>query len=197
MRPTVNDRALDQLFRGARSYNRWAETEVPAQTLFELYELMKFGPTSANCSPLRVVFVKSPAAKARLKPHLIESNVTKVMTAPVTAILAYDTLFYDLIPELFPHNPAARGWFSEDPGGAAETAFRNSSLQGAYFIMAARALGLDCGPMSGFDQQGVNREFFPDGRFQANFLCALGIGTAELLFPRSPRLPFERACQVF
>ncbi|HXV73516.1 MAG TPA: malonic semialdehyde reductase [Sphingomonadales bacterium] len=196
MRPPVNDHALDQLFRKARSYNRWAEADVPAQTLYELYELMKFGPTSANCSPLRIVFVKSPAAKARLKPHLIASNVVKVMTAPVTAILAYDTLFYDLIPELFPHNPEARSWFSEDPKGAEENAFRNSSLQGAYFILAARALGLDCGPMSGFDQAGVNQEFFPGGRLKSNFICALGQGTNELLFPRSPRLPFERACQI-
>jgi 3-hydroxypropanoate dehydrogenase len=196
MRPTVNDRALDQLFRTARSYNRWADTPVPAQTLFELYELMKFGPTSANCCPLRIVFLKSPAAKARLKPHLLESNVVKVMTSPVTAILAYDTRFYDLIPELFPHDPSARGWFSEDPAGAAETAFRNSSLQGAYFILAARALGLDCGPMSGFNPEGVNKEFFPEGRFKSNFICALGVGTNERLFPRSPRLPFERACQI-
>ena len=196
MRPAVNDHALDQMFRKARSYNRWAADEVSAQTLFELYELMKWGPTSANCFPARVVFLKSPAAKARLKPHLIESNVVKVLTAPVTAILALDTLFYDLIPELFPHNPEARGWFSEDPQGAAETAFRNASLQGAYFLMAARALGLDCGPMSGFDQEGVNKEFFPDGRYQSNFICALGVGTDELLFPRSPRLSFERACQI-
>lgn len=196
MKSTVSESALDQIFRKARSYNRWAAADVPMQMLHAIYELMKLGPTSANSSPLRIVFIKSTGAKNRLKPHLMEGNVTKVMTAPVVAILAYDVCFYDFIPELFPHNPEARNWFSQSPQVAVETAFRNSTLQGAYFIIAARALGLDCAPISGFDQEAVNREFFSDGRYKSNFLCALGEGTDELLFPRSPRLSFSRVCQI-
>lgn len=196
MKPKVSEGALDQIFREARSYNRWAEADVPMQMLYAVYELMKFGPTSANSSPLRIVFVKSAAAKNRLRPHLMEGNVTKVMTAPVVAILAYDVCFYEFMPELFPHNPEAQNWFSQSPQVAAETAFRNSSLQGAYFMIAARALGLDCAPISGFNQEGVNREFFPEGRYKSNFICALGVGTDEMLFPRSPRLSFSRVCQI-
>lgn len=196
MKPTVNEHALNQIFREARSYSRWADEPVPDQVLQELYELMKWGPTSANCFPIRILFLKSKAAKERIKAHLMEANVVKVMTSPVTAILAFDTKFYDLIPELFPHEPEAREWFSGDPEGAFETAFRNSSLQGAYFLIAARSLGLDCGPMSGFDQDGVNKEFFPDGRFKSNFICAIGVGTTERLFPRSPRPEFSRVVKI-
>lgn len=165
-------------------------------TLQSLYDLLKYGPTSANCSPARFVFLTSQQAKERLAPHLMEANVPKVMGAPVTVIIGYDTTFYDRIPELFPHNPGAREWFVNDGELGYPTAFRNGTLQGAYLMLAARALGLDCGPMSGFDNQGVDAEFFPDGQVKSNFLCALGYGSDELLFPRSPRLGFDDACQV-
>ena len=196
MKKSVNDHALDQIFRDARSYSAWADEEVSDETLQEIVELMKWGPTSANCWPMRLVFVKSAAAKERLKPHLDEFNVEKVMTAPAVAIIAYDMKFYDHIPELFPHNPDARDWFAHDAELAFETAFRNGTLQGAYLMIAARALGLDCGPMSGFNQDGVNGEFFPDGRFKSNFLCALGVGTTQNLFGRSPRPAFEAVAEI-
>jgi len=196
MKQPLDGRAKDLIFREARSYNRWADEDISDQTLKEIIDLMKWGPTSANCWPLRVVFVKSDEAKARLKPHLGEGNVVKVMTAPVVAILAYDTKFFDRVPEFFPHNPGAREWFIDDENNHFETAFRNSSLQGAYFMIAARALGLDCGPMSGFNQDGVNGEFFPDGQYRSNFICGLGVGTNELLFERSPRPAFETVAEI-
>lgn len=192
----LSDKDLDLIFRDARSFSTWKDQPVSEVTLQAAYDLMRWGPTSANCSPARLVFLTSDQAKERLKPHLIPPNVDKVMTSPVTAIIASDSKFYDRIPELFPHNPGAREWFSGNEELAAETAFRNSSLQGAYFIIAARALGLDCGPMSGFDPDGVNAEFFPDGQVKANFICALGYGNREELFPRSPRLAFDDACQI-
>ncbi len=196
MRKPINDHALDQIFRDARSYNVWSDEEVPDETLTQLYDLLKWGPTSANCFPMRLVFLKSQKAKARIKPHLIEGNVNKVMTSPVTVIIAYDMKFYDRIPELFPHNPGARDWFAHDEKVAFDTAFRNGTLQGAYLMIAARALGLDCGPMSGFDNAGVDKEFFPDGQFKSNFLCALGVGTDELLFGRSPRPAFDTVAEI-
>lgn len=196
MKKPLDDRAKDLIFREARSYNRWAEREVPDETLKEIVELMKWGPTSANCWPMRLVFVKSAEVKERLKPHLDEGNVEKVMTSPVVVIIAYDTKFYDRMAELFPHNLEAREWFVNDEATGFETAFRNSTLQGAYLMIAARALGLDCGPMSGFDQAGVNKEFFPDGQHRSNFLCALGVGTNELLFQRSPRPAFETVAEI-
>lgn len=192
----ISDAALDQIFREARSYNRWQDKPVSQVTLQAVYDLLKWGPTSANCSPARFVFLTVDDAKERLKPHLIESNVVKVMTAPAVAIIAYDTKFYDKIPQLFPHNPEAREWFAGDADKAQETAFRNSTLQGAYLIIAARALGLDCGPMSGFDNAGVDKEFFPDGQVKSNFLCCLGYGSTEQLFDRSPRLAFDEACDI-
>ncbi len=161
-----------------------------------VYNLMKMGPTSANCSPARFLFLRSAEAKERLRPHLIESNVEKTMSAPVTAIIGYDLEFYEKIPKLFPHNPEAKSWFDSNEKLAATTAFRNGTLQGGYFIIAARALGLDCGPMSGFDNAGVDREFFPGGRVKSNFLCNLGYGDSDKLFPRSPRLDFEEACEI-
>jgi 3-hydroxypropanoate dehydrogenase len=194
--PAISDSALDQLFRKARTHNAWQDREVPESMLRTLYEMMKWGPTSANCSPLRILFLTTSGAKARLRPHLIGTNVEKTMTAPVTAILAFDTLFYERLPELFPHNPGARDWFAGEEKTGNETAFRNSTLQGAYFIIAARAIGLDCGPMSGFDKDGVDREFFPDGRLRSNFLCNLGYGDPAALFPRSPRLAFDDACEI-
>ncbi|MFQ5348387.1 MAG: malonic semialdehyde reductase [Rhodothalassiaceae bacterium] len=196
MRPILSDAALDTLFRQARSYNRWRDEPVSDVTLEALYELLKWGPTSANCQPGRFLFLKSRQAKERLRPHLMEGNVEKAMTAPVVTIIAYDTRFHERLAELFPHRPEARDWFARDPRVAEETAFRNSTLQGAYLIMAARALGLDCGPMSGFDNAGVDREFFPEGDVKSNFLCALGYGSEELLFPRGPRLGFAEACRI-
>lgn len=192
----LSDKDLDLIFRHARSFSTWTDQPVSEVTLQAVYDLMRWGPTSANCSPARLVFLASDEAKERIKPHLAPGNVEKVMTAPVTAIIASDSKFYDRIPELFPHNPDARNWFSGNEALAAETAFRNSTLQGGYFLIAARALGLDCGPLSGFEPDGVNAEFFPEGQIKVNFLCALGYGKPEDLFPRSPRLSFDDACEI-
>lgn len=186
--------ALDQLFRTARTYNGFIDKPVTTDILRQIHDLLRWGPTSANCCPLRVVFVTTAEAKERLRPALSAGNLTKTMSAPVTAILAYDTQFAEHLPRLFPHVDA-RPWFA-NPQVASETAFRNSTLQAAYFMLAARALGLDCGPMSGFDQGKVNAEFFPDGRFKANFICNLGYGDPSSLFDRSPRFDFEDVCQV-
>lgn len=196
MERELTDDHLDVIFRQARSYNRWQDREVSDDLLRQVYDLMKWGPTSANCSPARFVFIKSAQAKERLKPHMSEGNVVKIMTAPVTVIIGTDSRFYEKLPELFPHEPTASSWFTSNPAHTAENAFRNGTLQGAYFMIAARALGLDCGPMSGFDPAGVNEEFFPDGRIEANFLLALGYGSDELLFPRSPRLSFSDAADI-
>jgi len=193
---TVDEGALDILFRDARTHFQWKDTPVADDLLRRLYDLMKMGPTSANCSPARIVFVVSPEAKERLRPHLIPDNVEKTMTAPVTAIIGHDMRFYEELPRLFPHTDA-RAWFEGNAALIDATARRNGSLQGGYFILAARALGLDCGPMSGFDEDGVNAAFFPDGRVRVNFLCNLGHGAdADYLFPRSPRLPFDEACRI-
>ncbi len=183
------------LFTEARTYSAWQDTPVPDVLLRELYDLMKFGPTSANCCPLRIVFVTSPEAKERLKPCLAEGNIDKTMSAPVCAILGMDAEFYELMPKLFPHTDA-KSWFVGNKQLIADTVFRNSSLQAAYFIMAARALGLDCGPMSGFDEGAVNSTFFAGTTFKANMLCNLGYGDPVSLHPRSPRLTFDDACQV-
>lgn len=196
MSKQLSDQALDQIFRSARSHNAWLDKPVSDDTLAELYNLMKMAPTSANCSPARLVFVRSAAAKAKLVPLMLESNRAKVEQAPVTAIIAYHKKFYDFIPKLFPHNPEAREWFAPNEALAQETAFRNSSLQGGYFILAARAVGLDVGPMSGFDPAGVNAAFFPDGDCAVNFICSLGHGDDAGLFARSPRLDFEDACKI-
>lgn len=188
--------ALDQLFRNARTYNAFLPKEVTDEQLHALYELMKYGPTSANCSPMRLVFVKSAAAKEKLKPFLSEGNRAKTMAAPVTAIVANDHAFYDKLPKLFPHADA-RSWFVGDQNKIDTTAFRNATLQGAYVILAARALGLDCGPMSGFDNAGVDQAFFAGTPIKSNFLINIGYGDAGRdLFPRSPRLAFDEACRV-
>jgi 3-hydroxypropanoate dehydrogenase len=160
-----------------------------------VYDLMRWGPTSANMSPARIVFVMSKEAKERLKPFLSEGNREKTMSAPVTAIIGYDVNFAEKLPKLFPHAPDAKNWF-QDPAIAQVHAFRNGSLQGAYFIIAARALGLDCGPMSGFDNAGVDREFFSDSTIKSNFLCSVGYGDPAGLFARSPRLAFDEACKI-
>lgn len=186
--------ALDQLFREARTANAWRPEPVGEGLLRQVYELAALGPTSANVSPARFVFLASDAAKARLAPHLSSGN-RKALAAPVIAVVAYDLDFAEKIPQLFPHNPGAKAWFG-DPETAAITAIRNGTLQGAYLMLAARALGLDCGPMSGFDQRGVDQEFFPDGRWVTNFLCALGWAERAAELPRLPRLDFEDACRV-
>ena len=191
----VSEAVLDQLFREARTHNAWLPKPVPAELLREIYGLARFGPTSANISPARFVFLTTPAAKARLQPALSPGNVEKTMSAPVTVIVAWDTQFYDKLPKLFPQRDM-RSVFAGKQALIDETAFRNGSLEGGYFILAARALGLDCGPMSGFDQGKVNAEFFPDGKWKANFLCNLGYGDRTKLFPRNPRLDFEEACVV-
>ena len=191
----LTDQALDTIFRAARTANAWQDRPVSAELLHQIHDLMKFGPTSANSCPLRMLFLQSPAAKARLKPFLMESNIDKTMTAPVVAILAMDMRFHEHLPFLFPHTDA-KSWFEGNDDLIAQTAFRNSSLQAGYFIVAARALGLDCGPMSGFDADGVNKEFFPDGRFKVNFICNIGYGDHSKTFARSPRFDFEQIAKV-
>lgn len=191
----LSDQTLDQLFRSARTANAWTSRAVPTSLLRELYELAKLGPTSANLSPARFVFLATEEAKARLAPHLSSANRAKALTAPVNVVIAYDLDFAARAPELFPHNPGVGAWFS-DPEVAAVTAIRNGSLQGAYLMLAARALGLDCGPMSGFNHAGVDAEFFAGRRVVTNFVCSLGYGSQVDLFPRLPRLAFEDACEV-
>ncbi len=192
---SLDEASLSQLFLSARTHNVWLEKPVPDEVLIQIIDLMKMGPTSANCSPARILFVRSEAAKARLKPFLSEGNRDKTMKAPVTAIIGYDLKFYELLPRLFPHTDA-RSWFAGKPEHIQETAFRNGTLQGAYLILAARALGLDCGPMSGFNQAGVTQEFFAGTDIKANFLCNLGYGDASALKPRSPRLSFEELAKI-
>ncbi len=194
----LDDKALDTILRNARSQNGWLDKPVSDAQLRAVYDLMKWGPTSANTSPARLVWVRTPEGKERLRPALSEGNTEKTMTAPAIAIVAYDTQFFELLPTLFPHKPEAITWF-KGPGTemvAATTAFRNGTLQGAYLLIAARALGLDCGPMSGFDNAKVDATFFPDGRFKSNFLCGVGYGDPSKVFPRSPRLAFEEACTL-
>lgn len=206
----LDDSALDTLFREARTYGKWLPKPVSDETLRELYELLKWGPTSANASPARFAFVRSKDAKERLRPALSPMNVEKTMSAPVTVIVGYDTKFFEQLPKLFPHNAGMAKLFQGNPEMAETTAKRNSSLQGAYLLMAARALGLDCGPMSGFDQSkvdeaffaagrpcfGCEQEFFPEGHVKSNFLCNLGYGDPAALHPRLPRLPFAEACTL-
>lgn len=193
----ISEVCLEQIFYGARTHNKWRNKPVTDDKLQEIYALMRLGPTSANCSPLRIFFLNSKEAKERLKPHLSPGNVDKTMAAPATALLAYDLEFYERLPFLFPFADA-KPWFEGKNAFAEETAFRNSSLQGGYFIIAARACGLDCGPMSGFSNEGIDKEFFPDGRFKSNFLCNLGYGDpAGLPGPRAQRLSFDEACKIF
>ena len=191
----VSNDALDQIFRQARTFSAWLPTRVSVETLREIYDLARLGPTSANSTPARFVFLESEAAKARLLPALAPLNVEKTKAAPVTVIVAWDNEFHEKLPKLFPHADM-RSHFVGKQALIEETAFRNSSLQGGYFILAARALGLDCGPMSGFDKAKVDAEFFSDGKWKANFLCNLGYGDRSKLPPRNPRLAFDEACQV-
>jgi 3-hydroxypropanoate dehydrogenase len=210
MKQALDDRALDQIFREARTHSSWLDQPVPDDLLKQIYDLMKWGPTSANSSPARFVLIRSAAGKERLRPALSPGNVDKTMSAPVTVIVAYDLLFFDKLPKLFPHKPAMRELFASNPQLVESTAKRNSSLQGAYLMIAARALGLDCGPMSGFDNakvdeeffgagkecEGCEQEFFPAGHVKSNFLCNLGYGDPAKLLPREPRLDFHEACTL-
>jgi len=207
---TIDDSALDTLFREARTYTTWQSRPVADQTLRDLYDLLKWAPTSANAAPARFAFLRSTEAKERLRPALAPGNLEKTMTAPVTVIVAYDLKFYEQLPRLFPHTPGMKQLFESNPNFVEATAKRNSSLQGAYLILAARALGLDCGPMSGFDNAkvdeeffaagkpcfGCDQEFFPEGHVKSNFLCNLGYGDPGTLHPRLPRLPFNEACSL-
>jgi len=206
----IDEAALDTLFREARTHSTWQPKPVTDQTLRDLYDVLKWAPTSANSAPARFAFLRSKEAKERLRPALSPSNVEKTMTAPVTVIVGYDMKFYEHLPKLFPHSPVMKHLFESNSELVEATAKRNSSLQGAYLIMAARALGLDCGPMSGFNQAkvdeeffaagkpcfGCDQEFFPEGRVKSNFLCNLGYGDPSTLHPRLPRLPFNEACSL-
>jgi 3-hydroxypropanoate dehydrogenase len=195
MKKPLDDAALNTLFRDARSYNRWLPEPVPEKRLHALYDLLKFGPTSLNCCPARFVFVTTAAAKSRLVNCVSPGNVVKTETAPVVVIIGMDEKFYEKIPFLFPQRPQAGEMF-KDPAVGPAAMMRNATLQGAYLMLAARSLGLDCGPMSGFDNAKVDAEFFGGTSIKSNFICALGAGSTELLFPRNPRLPFEEACKI-
>ncbi|MBT9385409.1 malonic semialdehyde reductase [Pseudooceanicola sp. CBS1P-1] len=193
--PPLSQDALDQLFYTARSQNGWRDIPVAPALLERLWEMASLGPTSANCEPARFVFLTTPEAREKLRPHLSKGNLEKTMTAPVTVLAAYDTAFYEKLPQLFPHGDA-RSWFTSSPALAEETAFRNGSLQAAYLLIAARALGLDAGPLSGFDAAGVNESFFAGTTWKVNFVINLGYGDPAKVWDRLPRLPFEDGCQI-
>lgn len=196
MHEPLDAKAQRQLFVDARTHRQWLKRDVPLELLQRLYDLMRMGPTSANTCPGRILFVTGAEAKEKLLTAMDSGNVEKTRTAPVTAILAMDMKFHDKLPQLQPHNPEARSWFAGDAELIEETAFRNSSLQGGYLILAARMLGLDCGPMSGFDQEKVDELFFSGTSWKSNFIINLGYGDASALHPRSPRLHFDEACRV-
>jgi nitroreductase len=191
----IDNAALDVLFNNARTHNGWQDKPVTDAQLHQLYDLTKWGPTSANCSPARIVFVRSAEEKEKLVACVSPGNADKTRAAPVTAIIGMDMAFYDKLPQLFPHADA-RSWFAGNQPVIDATAFRNSSLQGGYFILAARALGLDCGPMSGFDADKLNAAFFTGTSVKVNFICSLGYGDPSKLFGRSPRLSFDEACKI-
>lgn len=193
--PLATD-ALDQLFLDAHTHNAWQDRPVPEALLHRLYELLRMAPTSANCSPARIVFVQSRVAKEKLLPALMEGNRAKTLAAPVTAIIGYDLHFYERLGKLFPNAPDAASWFDKDEQTAFTNAFRNGTLQGGYLILAARALGLDCGPMSGFDNAKVDELFFTGTHVKSNFLCNLGYGDPKGVYPRNPRLGFDEACRI-
>jgi len=191
---TIDAAGLDLLFKEARTHNKWQDTPIGDETLHELYDILKFGPTSANCSPARFVFIRTKEGKQKLAPALSAGNTEKTMTAPVTVIVAYDPKFYEKLPKLFPHNLDTMSWFTSNDSLAATTAFRNGTLQGAYLMIAARSLGLDVGAMSGFDNATVDAAFFAQSGWRSNFLVNLGQGDPSGVFNRSPRLSFEEAC---
>ncbi len=194
----LDDKAIDKILRAARTHNGWLDKPVTDDQLRAIYDLAKWGPTSANTQPARFVFVRTPAGKERLRPALSAGNTEKTMSAPVTVIVAYDTQFYEHLPKNFPHDQTAIHWFKGEGKEvvASTTAFRNGTLQGAYLMIAARSLGLDCGAMSGFNNAVVDENFFPDGRFKTNFLCNIGYGDESKIFARSPRMAFEDACTL-
>jgi 3-hydroxypropanoate dehydrogenase len=210
MNDVINDKVIDLLFRQARTHNAWLEKPVSDDQLKQIFEIAKWGPTSANGEPGRFIFIRTKEAKERLRPALAPGNVDKTMSAPVTVIVAYDLRFFEKLPKLFPQSPGMRDLFAGNPQLVEVTAKRNSSLQGAYMMIAARALGLDCGPMSGFDNarvdeeffgagretEGYDQEFFPAGHVKSNFLCNIGYGDSSKLFPRLPRLGFSEACSI-
>ena len=195
MTASLSTDALNQLFLSARTHNKWQQREVADDLLHKVVDLMKMAPTSVNCSPVRITFVKSPEAKALLKPFLMEGNVEKTMLAPATAIIATDYRFYDHLPKLYPHTDA-KAWFTGNKEFADLSALRNGTLQGGYFILAARSVGLDCGPMSGFDNAAVDAEFFKGTEIKSNFLCNLGYGDPAGLHPRSPRFAFDEIARI-
>ncbi|BBB24262.1 conserved hypothetical protein [Isorropodon fossajaponicum endosymbiont JTNG4] len=186
---------LDTLFRHARSHNGWLKQDISETQIHQIYELMKFAPTAANNCPVRITFVKSDDAKQRLKPHLDEGNIDKSMSAPAVAIISYDIEFYNKLPLLFPHTDA-KSWYQGKPEKIKSAGEMNATLQGAYFIMATRAVGLDCGPMGGFNNETLDNEFFPNGKTKSIFLCGIGHGDYNKIFPRSPRLNFDEACEI-
>ena len=192
----LNDEGLRLLYLDARTHNGWTDQPVSDADVRRIFDVMRMAPTSANCSPARFLFLRTKAAKERLKPALLSGNVDKTMSAPVVAIVGYDLKFYEHLPKLFPHNLEARTWFEGNPKLIETTAFRNGTLQGAYFIMAARALGFDVGAMSGFDNAKVDAEFFPDGTVKSNFLINIGHGDPSKIFARSPRWDFDEVCQL-
>lgn len=196
MTHAVNDEALDILFRKARTHRAWREGKVTPQMLMAIYDLARWGPTTNNTSPMRVVYIVSQQAKERLKPHLSKGNVEQTMKAPATAIIAYDVKFYEKMDKLSTNPSVKESWMQKSPAELETAAFRNSSLEGGYFIMAARAIGLDCGPMSGFINEGVDKEFFAGTSIKSNFLCNLGFGEESQLRPRAGRLDFDDACQI-
>jgi 3-hydroxypropanoate dehydrogenase len=191
---TIDAAAIDALFREARNQNKWTDEPVSDETLHELYDILKYGPTSANCSPARFVFIRTKEGKERLSPALSSGNRDKTMSAPVTVIVAYDPKFFEKLPKLFPANPDATKWFTSNDSLAATTAFRNGTLQGAYLMMAAHLVGLDVGGMSGFDNAKVDAEFFAYSGWRSNFLVNLGHGDPAGVLPRPPRLDFDEAC---
>jgi 3-hydroxypropanoate dehydrogenase len=192
----LDDQGLRLLFTEARTHNGWSDKPVTDAEIKQIFEVMKMGPTSANCSPARFLFLRTKEGKERLRPALSSGNLEKTMAAPVVAVVGYDLKFFDHLPKLFPHNLDARNWFANSETVAQTTAFRNGTLQGAYFIIAARALGLDCGAMSGFDNAKVDAEFWPDGTVKSNFLINIGHGDPSKLFGRSPRFAFDEVCKL-
>ena len=196
MSGVLDDRALDIVFRNARTHNEWLDDPVTDDDLRAIFDAMKFGPTTANSWPARFVFLRSRESREKLAPHLSEGNREKTLRAPICAIVAYDLEFYERLDRLFPHDPTARSWFAGKDEHVRVTALRNGSLQGAYFIVAARSLGFDCGPMSGFDNDGVDAAFFAGSGWRSNFLCNLGHGDASKLFPRNPRPGFDEVCRI-
>ena len=196
MTTMLDDAGLDLILRKARTQNGWLDKPVSDDQLRAIYAIMRLGPTSANSCPARILFLRTPGAKARLLPALSPGNVDKTKAAPVTAVIGYDTRFFELFPKLFPHRPEMKDAFANNPKNAEATAFRNGTLQGAYFMIAARAVGLDVGGMSGFDNAKVDAEFFPDGRIKSNFLCNVGHGDPSKVMAKLPRLDFEEACAI-